>query len=155
MFRTEGWRERRQVTSTWTFELPVNLSQYSPCHHQPEPKCAVSEDKARQLTVGQEVMARNSRDGDKWLPGVVVERKGALSYVVQMKSGVATELSNSANHSDDLAEPGFEPETNSDPVPETEPDGAPPEEPPETEAAVRRYPSRIRNPPTMYGYGEL
>ena len=121
--------------------------------------------KARELTVGQEVMARNYRDGDKWLPGVVVERKGPLSYVVQMKSGVLwrrhidqlSELSNSANDSDDLAEPGFEPEeTNSDPVPETEQNGAPPEEPPETEAdSVRRYPSRIRNPPTMYGYGEL
>ena len=43
--------------------------------------------KNRELTVGQEVMARNYRDGDKWMPGTVVERKSPLSYTVQMESG--------------------------------------------------------------------
>ena len=28
-------------------------------------------------------MARNYRDGPKWIVGLVVERKGPLSYVVQ------------------------------------------------------------------------
>lgn len=43
--------------------------------------------KLREFTVGQEVMTRNYRDGDKWVPGVVVERKGPLSYTVQTESG--------------------------------------------------------------------
>ena len=29
--------------------------------------------KAQELTVGQEIMARHYRDGDKWMPGIVVE----------------------------------------------------------------------------------
>ena len=35
--------------------------------------------KARNLTVGQAVMARNFRAGAKWVPGVIVEQKGLLS----------------------------------------------------------------------------
>ena len=33
-------------------------------------------------------MARNYRDGPKWMVGVVVERKGPLSYVVQVNHGM-------------------------------------------------------------------
>ena len=33
-------------------------------------------------------MARNHRDGPKWMVGVVVERKGPLSYVVQVNHGM-------------------------------------------------------------------
>ena len=33
-------------------------------------------------------MARNDRDGPKWVEGVVVERKGPLSYVVQVNHGM-------------------------------------------------------------------
>ena len=44
--------------------------------------------KVREFVVGQDVMARNYRDGDKWTPGVIVERKGPLSYVVQVNSGL-------------------------------------------------------------------
>ena len=43
--------------------------------------------KGRELTAGQEVMARNYRDGDKWMPGTVIERKGPLSYIIQMETG--------------------------------------------------------------------
>ena len=43
--------------------------------------------KLREFTVGQEVMARNYREGDEWVPGVVVERKGPLSYIIQTESG--------------------------------------------------------------------
>ena len=46
--------------------------------------------KLREFMVGQEVMARNYRDGDKWVPGMVIERKGPgpLSYTIQTESGM-------------------------------------------------------------------
>ena len=33
-------------------------------------------------------MARNYRDGAKWTEGVVVQRKGPLSYVVKVNNGM-------------------------------------------------------------------
>ena len=44
--------------------------------------------KLRTLNVGDTVVARNYRPGPKWLPAVVVECKGPLSYVVQLESGM-------------------------------------------------------------------
>ena len=41
----------------------------------------------RSYKMGDNVMARNFRGGPKWLPGVVAEVKGPLSYVIQMKNG--------------------------------------------------------------------
>lgn len=38
----------------------------------------------REYRTGENVMARNYRDGPKWMEGVLVERKGPLSYVVQV-----------------------------------------------------------------------
>lgn len=43
--------------------------------------------KARELLVGQQVMLCNLRDGQKWVPGVVVVRQRPLSYVVQTTGG--------------------------------------------------------------------
>lgn len=37
----------------------------------------------RDFQVGQQVMIRNMRPGPKWIPGVIIERKGPLSYVVE------------------------------------------------------------------------
>ena len=37
--------------------------------------------------VGQRVLVRNLRDGPRWLQGTVIERKGPLSYLVQLASG--------------------------------------------------------------------
>lgn len=42
---------------------------------------------ARQFFLGQTVMAQNLRPGPKWVPGVVVERVGPLSYLVQVRNG--------------------------------------------------------------------
>ena len=53
--------------------------------------------KLREFTVGQEVMARNYREGDKWVPGVVVERKGPLSYIIQTESGTPNEVATEFN----------------------------------------------------------
>lgn len=39
--------------------------------------------KERQFFVGQTVMARNLRPGPDWVPAVIVERTGPLSYIVE------------------------------------------------------------------------
>ena len=41
----------------------------------------------REFFVGQRVLVRNLRDGPRWLQGTVIERKGPLSYLVQLASG--------------------------------------------------------------------
>ena len=41
----------------------------------------------RELFVGQRVMVRNLRPGDKWVPGTIIERTGPLSYLVQVSGG--------------------------------------------------------------------
>ena len=41
----------------------------------------------RELHVGQIVMAKNLRPGAAWVPGVVVERVGPLTYLVQVDDG--------------------------------------------------------------------
>ena len=40
----------------------------------------------REFFVGR-VLVRNLRDGPRWLHGTVIERKGPLSYLVQLPSG--------------------------------------------------------------------
>ena len=37
--------------------------------------------------MGNQVLAKNFMDGDKWVSGVIVERKGPLSYIVQIRTG--------------------------------------------------------------------
>ena len=32
--------------------------------------------------------AKNYREGPQWMPGLVVDRKGPLSYVIQLESGL-------------------------------------------------------------------
>ena len=44
--------------------------------------------KGREYKVGDPVMARNYGHGPKWESGVVVERKGPVSYTVQLESGI-------------------------------------------------------------------
>lgn len=43
--------------------------------------------KLQEFYVGNQVLAKNFLDGDKWIPGVVVERTGPLSYIVQIQTG--------------------------------------------------------------------
>ena len=44
--------------------------------------------KLREYKIGDNVIARNYHSGPKWEPAVVVERKGPLSYTVQLDSGL-------------------------------------------------------------------
>ena len=41
----------------------------------------------REFFIGQEVVARNLRPGPRYVPGVVVQKQGPLSYVVEVKDG--------------------------------------------------------------------
>ena len=41
----------------------------------------------RELSVGQAVMAKNYGSGEKWLPGIVSQRQGPVSYLVQTEKG--------------------------------------------------------------------
>ena len=114
------------------------------------------------------------------MPGVVIERKGPLSYTVQTESGMlwrrhidqlrklSKSTANSAVSSEESTSPydiGGRSHTN-DPedepeadVPHEEPEELPPEEPPppeeetETEAETEKsYPQRARKPPDRYGH---
>ena len=38
--------------------------------------------------IGEKVMAKNYRNGPKWLPGVIVEQLGTLTFLVQIDNGM-------------------------------------------------------------------
>ena len=42
----------------------------------------------REFDIGEQVLARNLREGPKWLPGTIVERTGPVSYRVQVRDQV-------------------------------------------------------------------
>ena len=44
--------------------------------------------KEREFTLGQLVLAKNFRQGAKWLPGKIIERLGLLTYLVQVKENL-------------------------------------------------------------------
>ena len=44
--------------------------------------------RSRELCTSQRVMARNYRQGERWLPGVVVQKLGPLTYSIQLDSGM-------------------------------------------------------------------
>ena len=43
--------------------------------------------RSRQFSVGQSVMARNLRPGPKWIPGVIVQNLGPLSFLIKTRNG--------------------------------------------------------------------
>ena len=43
--------------------------------------------RARELCVGQRVLVQNYQSGEDWVPGTVTERRGPLSYTVQVADG--------------------------------------------------------------------
>jgi hypothetical protein len=42
----------------------------------------------KEFFIGQEVTAKNLRPGPRFVPGVVIQKHGPLSYVVEVKDGV-------------------------------------------------------------------
>ena len=43
--------------------------------------------RAREFSIGQQIMAQNFQSGLRWIPGVVIDCKGPLLYVVQIQGG--------------------------------------------------------------------
>ena len=134
----------------------------------------------REYKIGDNVMARNYTSGPKWETATVMERKGPLSYVVQLNSGVIWRrhvdqlrdgVSDTSNDEDDVpvgnprtSEP--EPELpdeqeNSSPEPADTNDSNDPHDDTETvdnseptddvePESAKTYPSRVRKQPQRY-----
>ena len=108
--------------------------------------------------MGDNVMARNYRRGPKWLPGVVAEVKGPLSYIIQIKGGTLcrrhinqlrngvadTQLDNIPFSSSTDNKPAISDITESSEAPTTKSSEVPTTEP------TSRYPQRDHNPPDRY-----
>ena len=111
--------------------------------------------KPRQMQIGQKVMARNFRSGYKWVPGVIVECLGPLTYLVEIQEGLRwkrhidhlrdRESSTSTSDLESADADAFVTAPFSDANAETEHDSTESISP--TEPTVRRYPVRTRNPP--------
>ena len=107
------------------------------------------------MQIGQKVMARNFRSGYKWVPGVIVECLGPLTYLVEIQEGLRwkchidhlrdRESSTSTSDLESADADAFVTAPFSDANAETEQDSTESISP--TEPTVRRYPVRTRNPP--------
>ena len=99
-------------------------------------------------------MARNFRPGNKWMPGVLVDQKGPLTFIVRLDSGIQWKrhvehirkytptVSSEQNkeHEIDTDLPMTSLETNTESTDEQSTD----------ENLTSRYPTRLREPPDRY-----
>ena len=131
--------------------------------------------KFREYLVGDNIMARNYAAGSKWEAGTVVERKGPLSYMVQMNSGLLwrrhidqlrdgvsdapqpdLELPTGRNSLEEvIPAPANEPGAPVDPRPPSpegnhDGDHAPVPEPVVATPPPNRYPTRVRKRPERF-----
>ena len=148
------------------------------CEERVLEKQAKQKEKHDQRTKGREwrsVMARNLTPGPKWIPGVIVERAGPLSYVIETEDkqiwrrhvdqlkelGDGVEMDNRADDLE-LSYPPSTPVANDevtdtvgsvDPVepPQAEPEAVSPDTSQlsigESLVPMSRYPTRVRKPP--------
>ena len=113
----------------------------------------------RDFQVGQQVMIRNMRPGPKWIPGVIIERKGPLSYVVETEEKqvwrrhaeqlkvLGGEGADRASDQPDDSELDYPPETSSPTNVDVEQTESLPDEDTANAEGESRYPSRDRRPP--------
>ena len=117
--------------------------------------------RSRELHVGQQVMARNLRQGVPWVAGVIIERLSPLTYLVQVDTGQLWK-----RHLDHLRVRGDKPVSEDTQPQESEWNFAEsPEQPPPLETSRgpdvpttssvtrpvnRRYPQRHRQAPNRY-----
>ena len=57
-------------------------------HQAAQKKYHDQHSRTHELVVGQSVMAKNFATGDKWVPGVIIQRQSPLSYTVQTDTGL-------------------------------------------------------------------
>ena len=117
----------------------------------------------RNFQEGEKVMVRNySSRGNKWMPGIVKQKLGPLSYLVQVPShgewrrhtdqirklGEEADMTNITPPVDSSWEPGIELRNPTEQVSNSEPSNSiPSADPPKS----TRYPSRNRHSPDYYG----
>ena len=115
----------------------------------------------REFHIGQQVMARNFRQGPLWLPGIISERLGPLTYLVEMDEDRSWK-----RHVDQLRVRGDSPQETSMPTSDTAGpidegpelvDGEVPHEQLSLDSTTTeepntgvRYPQRERRPPDRY-----
>ena len=117
----------------------------------------------RTFTIGQKVMAKNFRDGPKWVPGVISKILGPLSYLVQMEDGLmwrrhVDHIRDNSTSSSHIPDVDYDPIPN---IPETVTsttdnelnqslDTDQVETSPNLSTPTNRYPQRVRRPPIRY-----
>ena len=112
----------------------------------------------RAFHIGQNVMARNLRPGAPWLPGVVVERLGPLTYLVQVDNGQLWKrhVDHLRIRGDTPHVPQTTPTQESDwSIPKSTPQSTEPDtpinEPPiESDTNIHHYPQRERRAPDRF-----
>ena len=121
--------------------------------------------KSRIFVEGERVFAKNFGQGKRWLPGHIVNKKGPVSFEIELQNGQkchrhqdhlrhrATSNSVSEKQSEENTLLIDDDDDQSDSEPEAEPEhvenNSP--EPDASGGESRRYPSRIRRPPNRYG----
>ena len=107
----------------------------------------------REFSIGQNVWVKNVHGRPRWISGIITEIHGPVSYVVRLSNGdewrrhidqlrcndSSTDVSAIPSPDDDF----FLPNTSA--ISDT------PNSPPQHQAPVPRYPTRIRRPPIRYG----
>ena len=99
--------------------------------------------RSREFFVSQRVLARNFRAGQHWLPGTITDRRGPLSYLVQLQQGILCK-----RHIDQLLEATDNPtscpdripwDEDSEPVPDHEPSTLVPLPAPDLESPLSSF----------------
>ena len=123
--------------------------------------------------VGQEVMARNLLPGSKWVPGVVIQQLGPLTFLVQVESGATWRrhidhlqahngsdapqptATHSTIESRDTDTDVFMPDSSGTATQGSTPITAAEEEPTSDTTTASRYTSRVRHPPDRLVYSNV
>ena len=129
--------------------------------------------KKRNLVVGQEVMARNLLPGSKWVPGVIIQQLGPLTFLVQVELGATWRrhidhlrarngydapqptATPSTIESRDTDTDVFLPESSGTATQGSTPITVAEEEPTSDTTTASRYPSRVRHPPDRLVYSNV
>ena len=81
MFLNRSLRSRFDLLKPNPKERVMEKQAEQARHHDPHST-------SREMIVGQNVMARNFCQGEKWIPGVIVKRLGPLTYLIELKQGL-------------------------------------------------------------------
>ena len=107
----------------------------------------------RQFEVNQHVLVENPKGDPKWIPGIITERLGAVSYKVKVDGKIwsrhVDQLLASSNHGTKSVDDSFDVSPNSDVI-ELSADSAANASNDDCATTTPRYPQRDRHPPVRY-----